>query len=55
MKFGNIFLIMWALIIYINLKFFKVGIFNLNNCNYNIHINMNIKKKLFNIDNHFKI
>ena len=21
-----------------------VGIFNLNNCNYNIHINMNIKK-----------
>ena len=26
----------------INLKFFKVGIFNLNNCNYNIHINMNI-------------
>ena len=34
----------WALIIQINRKFFKVGIFNLNNCNYNIHINMNIKK-----------
>ena len=25
-------------------KFFKVGIFNLNNGNYNIQINMNIKK-----------
>ena len=35
---------------------YLVGKFNLNNCNYNIHLNMNIKKKLlFNIDNNFKI